>query len=394
MNRYSNIKKMVAGGDLFWSRTQEARMSGIVADNLGDGFMQVNDDKFINMCSYSYLGLDSNIEILNGAITALDSSRTLNSSTSRVRICLPLLEEAELALSDLFSVDVLTTVSCASAAAAMLPLLAAGVFTQNIPPLMVFDQCAHFCLSLMKAVCADESEVVTAPHNDLNFLEDCCKKKQRVAYIADGVYSTGGCANISELMTLQDKYGLFVLYDEAHGLSAQGANGCGLVLNTMGTLNNNTMIIASLNKGFGASGGAIFFDSSINKANLLRFGGPLSWSQRINTAGLGAIIAAAKIHKSTELQRLQNRLTTNIQLFDMHIKTPLAGDGLPIRLIPMGDEQHAITTATKLMKLGFYTSPLFYPVVPKSTPGLRVMLRANLASDDLKQFCTAVNSML
>ncbi|MCF4991093.1 aminotransferase class I and II, partial [Pseudomonas gessardii] len=158
MNRYSNIKKMVAGGDLFWSRTQEARMSGIVADNLGDGFMQVNDDKFINMCSYSYLGLDSNIEILNGAITALDSSRTLISSTSRVRICLPLLEEAELALSDLFSVDVLTTVSCASAAAAMLPLLAAGVFTQNIPPLMVFDQCAHFCLSLMKAICADESE--------------------------------------------------------------------------------------------------------------------------------------------------------------------------------------------------------------------------------------------
>ncbi|WP_236310230.1 hypothetical protein, partial [Pseudomonas gessardii] len=60
MNRYSNIKKMVAGGDLFWSRTQEARMSGIVADNLGDGFMQVNDDKFINMCSYSYLDLDSN----------------------------------------------------------------------------------------------------------------------------------------------------------------------------------------------------------------------------------------------------------------------------------------------------------------------------------------------
>ncbi|WP_147288396.1 hypothetical protein [Pseudomonas fluorescens] len=60
----------------------------------------------------------------------------------------------------------------------------------------------------------------------------------------------------------------------------------------------------------------------------------------------------------------------------------------------MSDEQHAITTATQLMKLGFYTSPLFYPVVPKSTPGLRVMLRANLASADLKQFCTAANSML
>lgn len=394
MNRYSNIKKMMADDDLFWSQTQEARLSGIVADNLGDGLMQVDDKKIINMCSYSYLGLDSNIEILNGAIRALDSSRTLNSTTSRIQMHLPLLEEAELALSDLFSVDTLTTASCASAATAMLPLLAAGVFTQNIPPLMVFDQSAHFSLNLMKAVCADDSEVVTAPHNDLNFLEYCCKTKHRVAYVADGVYSAGGCANISELMTLQDKYGLFVLYDESHGLSAQGANGCGWVLKTMGTLNSSTMIIASLNKGFGASGGAIFFDSSISKANLLRFGSPISWSQRINTAGLGAIIASAKIHKSAELQRLQNSLTANIKLFDTHIKTTSAGDGLPVRLIPMNDEQHAITTATELMKLGFYTSPLLYPVVPKATPGLRVMLRANLAPEDLKQFCTAVNAML
>lgn len=276
MNSYSNIRKVFAAGDPFWDRTLEAGMCGIVAENKGDGLMEVAGREFINMCSYSYLGLDSNPKILEGSLSTLRDAGVLNSSTSRVRIKLPLLDAVESSLSELFCVNALTTSSCAAAASAVLPLLAAGLFTENKSPLMVFDRSAHFCLNLMKPVCADETQVLTSPHNDLDFLEDCCRKNPRVAYIADGVYSTGGAARIKELMGLQERYGLFVLYDEAHGLSIKGKHGRGVVLEEMGGLNTHTMIIASLNKGFGGSGGAVFFDESINSSRLLRFGGPLS----------------------------------------------------------------------------------------------------------------------
>ncbi|HJH17321.1 MAG TPA: aminotransferase class I/II-fold pyridoxal phosphate-dependent enzyme [Pseudomonas lactis] len=394
MNSYSNIRKISAIGDPFWERTQAAGMSGVVAKNRGDGLMEVAGKAFINMCSYSYLGLDSNPKILEGSIAALREAGTLNSSTSRVRIKLSLLDEVESSLSELYSLNALTTSSCASAASAVLPLLAAGVLTENTPPLMVFDRSAHFCLSLMKPICADETQVLTSAHNDLEFLEDCCRKNARVVYVADGVYSTGGVARIKELMMLQEKYGLFVLYDEAHGLSIKGKNGCGVVLEEMGGLNANTMLIVSLNKGFGGSGGAIFFDDSIKRSSLLRFGGPLSWSQRINTAGLGAILASIQIHASNEISVLQARLADNISRFDELVPSAAEGDGLPIRLIPMLDEVHAISAAQELMRQGFYTSPLFYPVVPKNTPGLRIMLRANLQDADLVKFCTAVRSVL
>ncbi|WP_411380660.1 aminotransferase class I/II-fold pyridoxal phosphate-dependent enzyme [Pseudomonas sp. MPB26] len=393
MNSYSNIQKISAAGDPFWDRTEEAGMSGIIAKHLGNGLMASSEKEFINMCSYSYLGLDSNPKIVEGSMAALRNTGVLNSSTSRVRIKLPLLEEVESSLSDLFSLNVLTTSSCASAASAVLPLLAAGFFTEGKSPLMVFDRAAHFCLSLMKPVCADETQVVTAPHNDLDFLEECCRKNSRVAYVADGVYSTGGIAKIKELTALQDRYGLFVLYDEAHGLSIRGRNGRGVVLETMGGLNAQTMIVTSLNKGFGGSGGAIFFDNTIKRSSLLRFGGPLSWSQRINTAGLGAILASAQIHATDEINILQKRLAGNIKNFDELIPTAAVGDGLPIRLIPMVDEGHAISAAANLMSQGFYTSPLFYPVVPKSMPGLRIMLRANLEEADLVRFCAAVRSV-
>ncbi|MDQ0740060.1 aminotransferase class I/II-fold pyridoxal phosphate-dependent enzyme [Pseudomonas sp. W4I3] len=394
MNSYSNIRKISSAGNPFWDRTEKAGVSGIVAGNLGNGVMEVDGKRFINMCSYSYLGLDSNPFILEGGLSALKNTGVLNSSISRVRIKLPLLEEVEVALSELFSVNALTTSSCASAASAMLPLLAAGFLTGNKPPVMVFDRSAHFCLNLMKPICADETQVLTAPHNDLNFLEDCCKKNSRVAYVADGVYSTGGAAKIKDLMSLQDKYGVFVLYDEAHGLSIKGRNGRGVVLEEMGGVNAHTMIIASLNKGFGGSGGVIFFDDSIKTSSLLRFGGPLSWSQRINTAGLGAILASVRIHASDEINVLQCRLAEKINRFDELVPSAALGDGLPIRLIPMADEVHAISAAAELMREGFYTSPLFYPVVAKDSPGLRVMLRANLDESDLEKFCAVVKSVL
>ena len=389
-----NTAKAIEFGNPFWTETQDNGLCNIIAENVDNGCFRLNNGhEFINMCSYSYLGLDSNPKILQGAIEGITSSATLNSTISRVRIRFPLLNEAEEALSDLFGVNAITTVSCASSAAAILPLIACGLFTNGVPPAMVFDKYAHFCLNLLKPICADETSVQTSPHNDLNFLEDMCKKNKAVAYVADGVYSTGGKAPVRELLNLQNKYGLFLFFDEAHGLSAYGEKGRGLVLEEIKELNSRTIIVSSLNKGFGAAGGVIFLSKDQDRAIISRFGGPLSWSQRINTAGLGAILASVKIHHSNELEVLQAKLIENITYFDELIRTEHFGDNLPIRLIPMKCEKATIDCAKELFNRGFYTSPLFFPIIPKGKAGLRVMLRANLKKSEIKEFCDIVSSI-
>lgn len=395
MNKFTNNKKAIEFGNPFWDKTEEYGLINIVAKNLGHGkLISQQEHQFINMCSYSYLGLDSHPSIIKGAIDGILSTNTLNSSISRVRVSLNLLKEVEDILTGLFQAEAITLPSCSAASSAILPLIAAGIFTNNKPPVMIFDKHAHFSINLIKPICADETEVLTSPHNDLNYIEDICKKHKNVAYVADGVYSTGGVAPVKELITLQDKYGLFLFFDEAHSTSVYGANGKGYVLELMGGINSKTIVVSSLNKGFGASGGLLLLGSQNHLKVVKRFGGPLSWSQRVNTAGLGAIKASAQIHKSNELITLQESLHNNIKLFDTLIDTGEKGDSLPIRLIPIGEAEKAVEIAKNVFDSGFYTSPLFFPIVPRNKAGLRVMIRSDLTSEQIKLFCNRVTEAI
>ncbi|MFJ8667788.1 aminotransferase class I/II-fold pyridoxal phosphate-dependent enzyme [Streptomyces sp. NPDC093600] len=398
MHTFMNIKKSAKISHDFWEVTTEAGMFDIVAAGLGDGRHRSLADghEFVNMSSYSYLGLDTHPKIVRAAADAVLAEGALNTSTSRMRIRFAALKDAEDALSELFDVEAVTVASCAAAAWAALPLLASGLLTGGTPPLMVFDKHAHFCLNAMKANVADETEVVTIPHNDVDALEDLCRKHPQVAYVADGVYSTGGQAPVAELLRLQEKYGLFLFFDEAHGISTVGTRGRGVVLETMGAINDRTLIITSLNKGFGASGGAIFLGprgSRERRDVALRNGGPLMWSQRINTAGLGAVLASAELHRSDELDLLQKRLRSNVDLFDSLVPTALSGDGLPIRFVDIGSEDVTVRLGQSLLERGYYASPIFFPVIARGKAGLRLMLRANMTTAEIEDFCRQLKEL-
>jgi 7-keto-8-aminopelargonate synthetase-like enzyme len=398
MHKFLNIKKSARISDDFWDVTDKAGLFDIVVAGLGEGRHRAIADghEFTNMSSYSYLGLDTHPRLVQAAADAVLAEGALNTSTSRMRVRFGALKDAETALSDLFDVEAVTVNSCAAAAWASLPLVASGLFTDEVPPLMVFDKNAHFCLNAMKPSVADEAEVTTIPHNDVDALEDLCKRNRLVAYVADGVYSTGGAAPVAELRRLQEKYGLFLLFDEAHGISTVGQRGRGVVLEAMGEINDRTVIITSLNKGFGASGGAIFLGrrgSQRRFDSALRSGGPLMWSQRINTAGLGAALASVELHRTTELTDLQDRLQANINLFDSLVETAEHGDGLPIRFVQVGSEDATVALAQDLLRAGFYASPIFFPIIGRGRAGLRLMLRANMSTEEITEFCGLLNTL-
>ena len=78
------------------------------------------------------------------------------------------------------------------------------------------------------------------------------------------VNSMGGAINVKDLLTLQNKYGLFLYIDDAHGISIRGKNGCGFALSHINdNLNENIIIAISMAKGYGSSGGALIV-SDIN----------------------------------------------------------------------------------------------------------------------------------
>src|SRR5690349_16407540 len=201
-HRYRNNDKAVGIGNAFWNSCEENGLAGIVAD-LQDGVLRTADGhEFVNFTCCSYLDLDSHPRVVEGAITALRRYGRLDHLIPRSRIQIPAVPELEASLSDLFGADVITANSTSAASLGLLPLIASGHLGNGKRPLMVFDKNVHVSMGNAKPSCADETEVVTSKHHDLGFLEDMCRKYERVCYVVDGSDSLGGYAPVHELAAL------------------------------------------------------------------------------------------------------------------------------------------------------------------------------------------------
>lgn len=392
IHRFRNNQKAIPIGNQGWDKAHEQHLIDLKVKVSPNGSYRERETghEFVNLCACGYLGLQNHPAVIDGAIDALRSERVINTPISRTRMHLAILADLEAELSDLYRARAMTALSASATIAGVLPLIASGHLAGGPPPVMVFDKFCHFSMNHMKPVCADETLVLTAPHNDLDYLEDVCKKHPHVAYVADGVYSTGGAAPVKELLELQDRYGLFLFFDDSHSLAAWGGRGEGYVRTHIPEMNPRTAVVCSLNKAFGGSGGVAMVATDEQVTLLSRFGGPMIWSQHLPVASIGADLASARLQRTPELALRQKRLQENVALFDSLVDTAERGDGFAIRLVRIGSEEGAVEGSKEMMERGFYTSAVFFPVVERGRAGLRIMLRADHDPADVLAFCEAV----
>lgn len=365
-----------------------------VIPSAGNEVEDTDGRRFINMVSCSYLALDRHPLVVEGATEALQRAGALLVPTSRARVGQALISEAEAATSQQFGCETIITLSCFNASAGVLPLLAAGILTDGVKPVMAFDKRCHFSMAAMRAACGNETPTLTVGHHDLDALEELCRRNPRVAYIADGAHSLGGHVPIEALLYLQDRYGLFLYLDDSHSLSVYGTNGVGYVRSHIPTLSPHTIVVASLGKAYGAAGGVIMLGDPAMRSAIEFVGGPLGWSQTATSATLGAITASAAIHMSPELPALQQRLRDVMERFDQAVVSTNPGDEMPIRLIELPDAETAFAVAESVLERGFYTSAVFFPIVARDSAGLRVMCRVDLSDEDLTRLNSALTESI
>jgi 7-keto-8-aminopelargonate synthetase-like enzyme len=384
---YRDTGKMLAYSEPNWQAAAGSGLIDLYVKNSPSGVLVDGEHEFVNMSSYSYLGLNRHPKVVQGAIDALEQEKITGLGITPTRMQPALMREVQEQFSRLFRAQCFIAISCSVATAGLLPLVSSGALIDGKPRVTVFDKRAHFCMDLVKPICADEAPVFTSPHNDMNFLEDMCKKYSRVAYIADGAYSMGGVADLDALMELQDRYGLFLWFDDSHGISVMGEEGEGFVKSTLPELNPLTLITGSLEKGFGCSGGIVMLGREDKHSLINTFAGPMCWSQSMSVANLGSLRACIDIHDSPELGRLQERLKRNISYFDQRIPTSLRGSTLPVRALVVGETSLAVELSNSLLYEGFYSAPVYYPVTSRGREGLRIMIRADHHRNDLDRFC-------
>ena len=352
----------------------------------GRAFVLKDGRRIVDFARGSYLGLDNHPKIIEGAVKALTDYGVLQCNTARTRLNLDISDELEYRLSDLFQARTILSSLVLTANMAVLPLIASGAFTEWEPPLVVFDKLAHATLTFHKPVMAEDTEVITCQHNDLHKIESLCKTHKRVAYILDGVYSMGGHAPMEDLLYLQDKYGLFLYIDDAHGTSVYGQRGEGFARQFIGgELGDRTIIAASLGKAFGAGGAALMLGNALQEQLITRYGVPYAFAIGPNVATIGAALASVDIHNSAELGERQRRLRNILERFDAAVPTEQSGSITPIRMIKLGAEQSAIDCADWLLNQGYYLTAAFYPTVARDNAGLRLCLTSEHTAEQIDE---------
>lgn len=372
--------------------------NGIFQVSLEDDYLNgrnvtIEGSTVVNFGSCSYLGLEVDDRLKQGAIDAALRYGTQYSSSRLFSAC-NLYEELEHLFFQIFGNH-----PAIVAATTTLTHMGTMPIIVNDNDLVILDHQVHGSVRLaVQLVKARGTKVEMIPHNRMDMLEDMIKenpnKYSKIWYMADGLYSMyGDYAPLDQIEFLLEKYGNFHVYiDDAHGMSWAGKHGSGYVLSKM-NLHPKMVLSTSLAKGFGTGGGVTVVNDPELKRRILTCGSSYTFSGPIQPPMLGASIASAKIHLTDEIYELQNRLRSKIELagslinqFDLpHV----LGSDSPIFYIGLGLPRVGYNMVRRLLKEGFYTNIGIFPGVPVKCCGLRLAVTNGQTDNDLKNVLEA-----
>ncbi|MCP3985789.1 MAG: aminotransferase class I/II-fold pyridoxal phosphate-dependent enzyme [bacterium] len=351
----------------------------------------------IQFSSCSYLGLELHPALKEGAIRAVERFGTQFSS-SRTFISAPMYGALEEMLGELTGGHVMVAPNTTLGTISTLP-----VIIHEEDAVLLDHQVHHTVQLVMPQLQALGIPVTIVRHGNIEKLEErICElrsRHRRIWYLTDGIYSMfGSLAPMKALSILLDRYEQLNLYiDDAHGMSWTGLHGRGYVLDTLGS-RDRVVVAVSLNKSFGAGGGAIVFPDAASCQRVRRCGGPMIFTGPLQPPVLGAAMASAKLHLSDELPELQAQLRERIRFTNRRAREldlPLANRAdVPIRFLGLGPRDTTTTLVRSLLDRGFLVNPATFPAVAAHRTGARFTITRHQSLEDIEALLTNMAEIL
>lgn len=352
--------------------------------------IHINNKDLANFGTCGYLGLEIHPKIIQKSIEFTQKFGT-QFSVSRTYLTSQQNKYLESLLSEIFNhkpVIVYTSTTLAHIGA--LPI----VVGHN--DAIILDQQSHISIQNAAQLMAQKGvPVEIVRHSNMEMLEYKLKsyydKCEKIWYMIDGVYSMyGDIAPIEDINVLMQKYPKLHLYvDDAHGMSWHGKNGCGRIFEAC-ELNEKTIYVSTLAKGFGTMGGLVVFPNDDWYKKVIIHGGPLAYSHPIPPPMMGASIASAEIHLSSEIVQLQNSLKDKLNYTKELIEAtnlPLVSNPeTPIFFVGTGQPTVGYNLNSRVLNDGFYVTIGIFPGVPIKNTGLRFTINNHLSKPQIKAF--------
>ncbi|MFT5442536.1 MAG: 7-keto-8-aminopelargonate synthetase-like enzyme [Myxococcota bacterium] len=356
--------------------------------------IRINGRDLVNFSSCSYLGLELDPRVIAGVVDAATRYGSQFSS-SRIYVSAPGYDALEENLSQIFGGHAIAAPSTTLGHLAALPVIVAP------SDVALLDHHVHNSVHMTaKQLTAAGTRVEVVRHHDLNQLEArieaLASSCEKVWFLVDGVCSMfGDIAPIADYRALLERHeNLWLYVDDAHGMSWCGKNGRGYALRDA-PLHPRMVVATSLNKAFGAAGGALVFPDAEMRRRVRTVGATLLFSGPIQPPMIGAALASAAIHASPEISRLQARFALHTQHCTNALREtelPTASDPIsPVRFIEVGLPARARELAARLMKDGYYTNISSFPAVPMQRAGIRFTLTLHQRKEDLDGLVDAIS---
>jgi glycine C-acetyltransferase len=311
-------------------------MPARVIDSAQGAWLTVDGRAVLNLCSNNYLGFATAPELKAAAKAAVDAfgvgaggARSI-SGTQRLHVAL------EQRLAEFKGVDAAMLLSSGFLAnLAVVPALVGRgdrVYSDELNHASIVDACR-----------LSGAEIVRYPHAD------------------------------AEAM---------LVVDDAHGEGVVGSHGRGIV-DHFGVRDAVTAEVGTLSKAFGVVGGYVCGSASVID-QLRSRARPYLFSTGLSPADTAAALAAVSALAASDapLRRLwDNARFFRATLVELGLQ---AGGETPIVPVMLGDEERAHEVAQRLFEEGIFVVPIVYPMVPRGSARIRVMLSAEHTTDDLR----------
>jgi 8-amino-7-oxononanoate synthase len=241
------------------------------------------------------------------------------------------------------------------------------------------------------------AEVIRFRHNDVQDLEKRLRRLEKrntnVLVVVEGLYSMlGDRAPLADIVSVKNKYGAYLLVDEAHSLGVLGANGRGLAEET-GVEDGVDFVVGTFSKSLGAIGG--FCVSNHPELNLVRYASrPYVFTASSSPSVVASTRMALKIlQKKSELRR---RLWDNANMLYKKLQDlgfSMGPEPSPIVAVRLEDKTEAFVLWNGLLEQGVYVNLMLPPATPDGSCLLRSSVSAGHTPEQMERICDAFTAV-
>ena len=350
-----------------------------------------------NFAGNDYLGLTSHPALIEAATQAILDFGCGSTASRLISGSLAPHHALEEAIADFKGTQ--SAVSFSSGLTAAIGTLPALIGSDDV---VVLDRLVHAC-------CVDAARLSGARlrvfrHNDLDDLERILRwtaslprtaqKSPKVLVVTESLFSMDGdTAPLREIVSLKERYGAWLMVDEAHATGVLGPNGRGRVVE-LGLTERVEIQMGTLGKAIGSAGGFIagsraLSDTLINRARSFLF----------STAPVPAAVAAARAGLQLAASLEGDRLRQRLQSHTSTVRHTAAKAGFVSaslsQIVPLhvGDELQAVRVSDELRSLGILAPAIRHPTVARGRARIRLTVSAAHSDADLTALDQALKNL-